>query len=129
MEREIPTKQELCAREIVDAAFQVHQQLGPGLLERIYETCIAYELEQRGLKIQRQLSIPIIYKHIKFEEGFRIDLLVEDQIIVELKASEQDNLIWQAQLLSYMKLTNKKLGFLINFNKPLIKHGIQRFKL
>lgn len=114
---------------IVDAAFQVHKRLGPGLLESIYETCLAYELTRRGFKVERQLSVPIVYDNLTFNEGFRLDLLVEDCIICELKAVEKENPLWQAQLLSYMRLTGKRLGLLINFNVPLIKNGIRRFAL
>jgi len=114
---------------IVDSAFRVHQKLGPGLLEKVYETCLAYELEKKGLKVERQKAIPIVYDSISFEEGFRLDLLVEDSVIVEMKATEKDNPLWQAQLLSYMKMTKIKLGFLINFNTPLFKQGIKRFVL
>lgn len=114
---------------IVDAAFQVHKRLGPGLLESIYEACLAYELTRRGFKVERQLSVPIVYDRLTFDEGFRLDLLVEDCIICELKAVEKENPLWQAQLLSYMKLTGKRLGLLINFNVPLIKDGIRRFAL
>ncbi len=129
LEKTGEVEQELWAKNIVDAAYQVHRQLGPGLLEKIYESCLAYELSERGLDVQRQVSVPVIYKDIEFNEGFRIDLLVENQIIIELKASEQATPLWQAQLLSYMKLTNRKRGFLINFNTPLIKNGIQRYRL
>jgi GxxExxY protein len=114
---------------MVDAAFQVHKKLGPGLLESIYETCLAYELTRRGFKVERQLSVPIVYDNLTFDEGFRLDLLVEDCIICELKAVEKENPLWQAQLLSYMRLTGKRLGLLINFNVPLIKNGIRRFSL
>ena len=114
---------------VIDAAFQVHKRLGPGLLESIYETCLAYELTRRGFKVERQLSVPIVYDNLTFDEGFRLDLLVEDCIICELKAVEKENPLWQAQLLSYMKLTDKRLGLLINFNVPLIKNGIRRFVL
>ena len=114
---------------VIDAAFQVHKRLGPGLLESIYETCLAYELTRRGFKVERQLSVPIVYDNLTFDEGFRLDLLVEDCIICELKAVEKENPLWQAQLLSYMKLTDKRLGLLINFNVPLIKNGIRRFAL
>jgi len=117
------------AKSIVDSAFRVHQKLGPGLLEKVYETCLAYELEKNGLKVERQKAIPIVYDSISFEEGFRLDLLVEDSVIVEMKATEKDNPLWQAQLLSYMKMTRIKLGFLINFNTPLFKQGIKRFVL
>jgi len=114
---------------IVDAAFQVHKALGPGLLESVYETCLVYELEQKGCRVQRQLVVPITYKHLVFDEGLRLDLLVDDSIICELKAVDKENPIWQAQLLSYMKMTGMSLGFLINFNVPVIKSGIRRFVL
>lgn len=114
------------ARQIVDAAMKVHRTLGPGLLESVYEQCLAYELEQRGLKVTRQLPIPITYGPLRFDTGFRLDLLVEDLVIVELKAVEQMIPLYEAQLLTHLKLTNKRLGLLINFNVPLLKHGIKR---
>lgn len=117
------------AREIVDSAFKVHQGLGPGLLEKVYERCLTYELEQRGLSVERQKVIPIVYKAIEFDEGFRLDLLVENRVLVEVKAVEKENSLWQAQVLSYMKLAQIKLGFLINFNRPLFKQSIKRFAL
>jgi GxxExxY protein len=117
------------AAVIVDAAFQVHRRLGPGLLESVYETCLSYEISRRGYRVERQVPVPIVYDNLTFDEGFRLDLLVENCIICELKAVEKENPVWQAQLLSYMKLTGKPLGFLINFNVPLIKNGIRRFAL
>jgi GxxExxY protein len=122
-------KQEIIASKIVDSAFAVHSALGPGLLEKIYEVCFCHELNKRGLSFQRQVSIPIEYDEIKFDEGLRIDVLVEDLIICEVKAVEQTNSVWEAQLLSYLKLTGKHLGFLINFNVPVIKNGIKRMVL
>jgi len=116
-------------KEIVDSAFKVHQKLGPGLLEKAYEACLTYELTNRGLKVERQKKIPITYDKVTLDEGFRLDLLVEHSVIVELKAAEKDNPLWQAQILSYMRLSNKNLGFLINFNTPLFKQGIKRFVL
>jgi len=127
MDREC--KEDVVAKAIVDAALQVHRNLGPGLLERIYETCLCFEIEKRGFSVKRQVTVPIIYGSHTFDEGFRLDLLVEDCVICELKANEKPNPVWQAQLLSYMRLTNKKLGLLINFNVPLIKNGIQRLIL
>ncbi len=112
---------------IVDAAFKVHKQLGPGLLERVYEVCLAYEIESKGLNVKRQVPVPINYGTINFDEGFRLDLLVENSVIIELKATEKMNPLWQAQILSYLRLTDKHLGYLINFNTPLFKQGIQRF--
>lgn len=114
-------------RIIVNAAFKVHKQLGPGLLERVYEVCLAHEIGKTGLTVKRQIHIPIIYDGIVFDEGLRLDLLIEDCIIIEIKAVEQVNPVWEAQIISHLKLLDKDLGFLINFNVPLIKSGIRRF--
>jgi GxxExxY protein len=119
--------EESIAHNIVDAAYAVHKALGPGLLERIYEVCFCHELEKRGLRFLRQVDIPIVYDGMTFNEGLRLDVLVEDLVICELKAVDEMNLVWEAQLLSHLKLANKRLGFLINFNVPLIKNGIKRF--
>ena len=118
---------EQIARIIVNSAFKVHRELGPGLLERVYEVCLAHEIQKIGLQVQRQIKIPIVYDGIIFEESLRLDLLVENSIIVEVKAIEQINPVWDAQIISHLKLTGKDLGFLINFNVPLIKNGIKRF--
>jgi len=112
---------------IVNAAYKVHKEIGPGLLERVYEVCLAHEIKKAGLDVKRQVEIPIVYDGIEFDEGFRLDLLVEDYVIIEIKAVEQSNPVWQAQIISHLKLTNGSLGFLINFNVPLIKDGIKRF--
>lgn len=112
---------------IVNSAFKVHKQLGPGLLERVYEVCLAHEISKTGLDVKRQVEIPIVYDGIEFSEGLRLDLLIEDSIIIEIKAVEQVNPVWHAQIISHLKLSNKDLGFLINFNVPLIKSGIKRF--
>ncbi len=122
-------REELIAKKIVDAAYTVHKILGPGLLEKVYEVCFCHEIFKRELKYRRQVSIPIIYDEIKFDEGLRLDVLVEELIICELKAVDEMNPIWEAQLLSYLKLTGKRLGFIINFNVPLIKDGIKRIIL
>jgi GxxExxY protein len=122
-------KEELIASQITDAAYSVHKNLGPGLLEKIYETCFCHELSKRNLLYQRQINIPIKYDGIVFDEGLRLDILVENSVICELKATEQHNPLWEAQLLSYLRLTGKRLGFLINFNIPLIKQGIKRIIL
>ncbi len=114
------------SQNIVDAAFQIHITLGPGLLESVYEEVMFYELTKRDLKVQRQKGIPVIYKDIKMELGFRADLIVEDKVIIELKSVETIAPVHQKQLLTYLKLTNLKLGLLINFNENLIKDGIQR---
>ena len=123
MEEEI----EYIGTMIVDSAFKVHKALGPGLLERVYETCLAHEIQKAGLKVTRQLDIPIVYDGLVFEEGFRLDLLVADKVIVEIKAVAALNPLWEAQIISHLKLMDKRLGFLINFNVPLIKKGIKRY--
>jgi GxxExxY protein len=120
-------KEEFLAVQIVDAAFNVHKNLGPGLLEKVYEICFCHELQKKGIRYKRQVDIPIVYDDVVFDEGLRLDVLVEDLIICELKAVEQVNPVWQAQVISHLKLTGKQLGFLINFNVPLIKDGIKRF--
>jgi len=125
----LSAKEEHIAQQIVDAAFTVHNELGPGLLERIYETCLCHELSKRRLRFQRQVEVPIVYDNIVFKEGLRLDILVEDLVICELKAVDKMNHVWEAQLLSYLKLSKKRLGFLINFNVPLIKDGIKRIIL
>ena len=122
----LPKETEDIASKIIDAAITVHRILGPGLLERVYEVCLCHELEKRNLKFERQVNIPIVYDGLSFEEGYRIDILVENQIIVELKAAENYNPVWKAQVLSYLKVTGKRLGLLINFNVPLLKDGVQR---
>lgn len=122
-------EEERVARAIVDAAYTVHKTLGPGLLEQVYEVCFCHELGKRGLSYCRQVVVPIVYDGITFDEGLRLDVLVEDSIICELKAVETMHPVFTAQILTYLKLTGKRLGFLINFNVPLIKHGIQRLIL
>jgi len=118
--------EEEIAKLIVDSAYTVHKNLGPGLLEKVYEVCFCHELSKRGLKCERQIDVPIVYDGLKFDEGFRLDVLVEDSIICELKAIEIINPVWISQLLSHLKLTKNRLGFVINFNVPLIKDGIKR---
>lgn len=121
-------RMEYVASQIVDATIKIHRYLGPGLLEKVYEACLEHELTKRGLNVKRQLIIPIEYDSLRLEEGFRLDLLVDNMVIVELKAVENHNKLWEAQLISYMKLLQMPLGFLINFNTPLVKNGIKRFK-
>ncbi len=125
----LPPGTENIATQIVDAAFTVHKTLGPGLLESVYEVCFCHELKKHGLSVQRQVSVPIIYDGITFNEGFRLDVLVEDKVICEIKTVENLNDTHKAQLLSQMKLTGKRLGFLINFNVAVIKYGIKRIIL
>ena len=113
---------------IVDAAIAVHTALGPGLLERAYEACLLYELRKRGLTVEAQVPLPIVYDSVHLEIGYRIDLLVEDAIIVELKACESIAPVHRVQLLSYLKLSKKPLGLLLNFHAPLMRDGIVRMK-
>jgi len=122
-------REEQIATGIVESAYAVHRELGPGLLENIYEICFCHELAKRGLPFQRQVDLPIVYDGITFDEGLRLDVLVDGLVICELKSVESLHPVFQAQLLSHMKLTKKRLGFLINFNVPLIKNGIKRFVL
>jgi GxxExxY protein len=114
------------AKQIVDAAFRVHTSLGPGLLESVYETILAYELEKRGLRVVRQQPVPIVYQGTRFEMGFRADLIVEDLVIVEIKSVEAIAPVHKKQLLTHLRLADKRLGLLINFNVALIKDGITR---
>lgn len=125
----VTEKEEHIAELIVNAAYTVHKSLGPGLLEKVYETCFCHELSKRKLSFERQKTIPVVYDGITFDEGLRIDVLIENLIICELKAIDEMNPLWQAQILSYLRLTEKRLGFLINFNVPMIKKGIQRIIL
>jgi len=111
---------------IIGAAMDVHRELGPGLLESAYEACLLYELTRHGLTVERQKELPVIYKSVKVDCGYRIDLLVEKKVIVELKAVEKLMPIHEAQLLSYLKLSGCKVGLLINFNTKLLKDGIRR---
>lgn len=127
--RNLSEAHETVGSVIVQSSFKVHQELGPGLLEKIYETCLAYELRKAGLAVARQIDVPIQYDGIVFTEGLRLDLLVENKVIIEVKAVDQVHPVWQAQVLSHLKLTGLRLGYLINFNVPLIKHGIKRIIL
>ena len=120
---------EAIGKDIVDAAYQIHKQFGPGLLESAYQECHVYELRKRGRIVQTELVLPIEYDGQKFDKGYRIDELIDDQVIVENKAVDEVHPIYMAQLLTYMKLKNIKLGFLINWNVKLIKNGIQRVVL
>jgi GxxExxY protein len=117
---------ERIGREIVDAAFKVHVALGPGLLESVYETCLEHELKKRGLRVERQIKVTICYDGIQLDDAMRLDLLVESLVIVECKAVETMNPIFTAQTLTYLKLTEQSLAFLINFNVALNKDGIKR---
>ena len=114
------------AKIIVDTAFQIHKRLGPGLLESVYETVLAHELKRRGLKVDRQVPVAIVFDEIRFNEGFRADLIVENKVIVELKSVENVSSVHKKQLLTYLRLADKKLGLLINFGTELIRDGISR---
>lgn len=111
---------------IIKAAIDVHRELGPGLLESAYEACLAFALAERGLRIEAQKPMPVVYKDVKLECGYRLDLLVEDSVVVEIKAVERLAAIHEAQLLSYLKLSGCKVGLLINFNVRVLKDGIRR---
>lgn len=114
------------SRQIVDAAFQLHTRLGPGLLESVYKVLMAHELRKRGLMVERQVRVRIAYDGIVFDEGFRADLIVEDLVLVELKSVEKTAPVHGKQVLTYLRLTGKRLGLLVNFGEALIKHGIER---
>ncbi|MDT8324734.1 MAG: GxxExxY protein [Bacteroidota bacterium] len=120
---------ERIAKEIVDAGVEVHRTLGPGLLESVYERSLAFELEVRGLHVDQQLIVPAHYKGLDFSYGFRLDLLVDRQVIVEIKAVSALLTAHRAQLLTYLKLMNLRLGFLMNFHAPILKNGIKRIIL
>lgn len=121
--------EEQIGRDVVDSTVAVHKVLGPGLLESVYEPCFCHELTKRKWNVQRQVIVPVVYDGLQFEEGFRIDVLVENLVICELKAVTEMHPVFKAQLLSYMKLTNKRLGYLLNFHVPVMKQGISRFVL
>lgn len=112
--------------EIVDAAIKVHTNLGPGLLESTYEACLVYELQKRGLGVRSQVELPVVYEEVKLDVGYRIDVLVEDAVIIELKSVESITSVHKAQLISYLKLSNRSVGLLINFNVSRLKDGITR---
>ena len=120
---------EWLGKEIVDIAYQIHSTLGPGLLEKVYEACFCYELKKRDIPYAAQQKVPVIYDGVEFEEALKLDILIDNRIIVELKAQENYNPVWEAQLLSYLRLTDKHLGYIINFTVPLIKNGIKRMVL
>jgi len=114
------------AKIVVDAAYHIHVSLGPGLLESVYETVLAYELKKRGLTVVRQQPIPVVYENLRFDEGFRADLIVNDLVIIELKSVEKIHPVLNKKLLTYLRLADRGLGLLINFGEALIKNGISR---
>jgi GxxExxY protein len=125
----LPPATERLASQVVDSAFKVHSALGPGLLESVYETCLLHELKNRDVKVQRQVALPVIYEGLRINSGLRLDLLIGDHVVVELKAVEKIIPVFDAQLLTYLKLSGHRLGLLINFNLPRIKDGIRRIIL
>ncbi len=125
----IPDETERIASEVIEAAFRVHRALGPGLLESVYEICLCHELTMMGVATKKQLELPIRYNDIQVESGLRIDILASDCVIIELKAVEKLLPLFEAQLLTYLKLSNQRLGLLINFNVKLLKDGIKRMVL
>lgn len=127
--RELSPHEEETGKAIVNAAFNLHKTLGPGLLEKIHEVCMAYEFRKTGLNVKRQVYIPIVYDGIEFDEELKLDLLVDDLVVIELKAVDIANPVWQAQIISHLKLTHLiQFRLPINFNVPLIKDGIRRFR-
>lgn len=117
------------ATEIFDISMQIHKTLGPGLLESVYEKCFCYELAKRNIRFVSQKEVPVHYQNLRVDSGLRIDLMVEDSVIVELKAQENYHKLWEAQLLSYLRLSGKRLGLIVNFNVLLIKNGVKRIVL
>lgn len=120
---------EVITREIIGSAIEVHRKLGPGLLESAYEECLSYELLSKGFKIERQKPVPIIYKEVRLDCGYRLDLLVEKTVIVELKSIESINPVHEAQILTYMRFSNIRIGLLINFNVTVLRNGLKRYVL
>jgi GxxExxY protein len=114
------------SQKIIGAAINVHKELGPGLLESAYESCLAFELLESGLAVERQKPLPVVYREVKLDCGYRIDLLVEDEVVVEVKAVDRLEAIHEAQLITYLKLSGRKLGLLINFNVKILRSGIRR---
>jgi GxxExxY protein len=122
----IPPEIELVGEKILDAAFKVHTSLGPGLLESVYEACLAYEICNSGLIVETQVTLPVIYDNVRLEAGLRLDMVVEKCVIVELKSVDTMIPVYEAQLLTYLKLANYRLGYLINFNVPHLRNGFKR---
>jgi GxxExxY protein len=126
MFQKLTDKEEWIAKQLVDIAIKIHKQLGPGLLESVYAKCFYFELTKREIRFEREKQVPIIFDELIIDDGLRLDCLVENLIIIEFKAQENYHPVWEAQLMSYLKLTKRRLGFLINFHVPLMKDGIKR---
>lgn len=125
----LPEETEQVVSSVMDVAFKVHRTLGPGLLESVYEVCLCHELAKQIISFQRQLSLPVVYEGVRLDAGLRLDLLVEDSVIVELKAVETLKPLFDAQLLTYFKLTGKRIGLPINFNPPALSHCFKKLFL
>ena len=125
----VPRRTEEIASVLIDSAYVVHKTLGPGLLESTYEVCLAHELTRRGHSVVKQMALPVVYDNVKLEAGYRIDLMVDGLVVVEVKAVEALAPVHEAQLLTYLRLSHRRLGFLINFNVALLKQGIKRMVL
>ena len=125
----IPERAESAAKAVVNAAYAVHAALGPGLLESVYEACLCYELDKRGVPFKRQAALPVVYDGVRIDAGLRLDVLVDESVVAELKAVEKMLPLYEAQLLTYLKLTGSRVGLLINFNVPVIRDGIKRMVL
>lgn len=124
---ELSTELNALSYKIIGLAIEVHRHLGPGLLESTYQACLFYEIKKEGLKVEKEVSLPITYKEIKLEQGYRIDLLIENKLVVELKTVEIFTAVHSAQILTYLKLGNYPLGLLINYNSSILKNNIKRF--
>jgi GxxExxY protein len=122
-------RENILSKEIIGAAIEVHRHLGPGLLESAYEACLAHELAQRSISFERQKSLPVVYKDVRLDAGFRVDFVIDDLVVVELKAVDALAAVHEAQVLTYLRLTGCKLGLLLNFNVPRLKDGIKRLVL
>ena len=125
----MPEREKWLAEQIINIAITVHQALGPGLLESVYEKVFCFELSKRNISYNRQKAVDIIYDELIVHDALKIDILVDDLVIIELKAQENAHPVWEAQLLSYLKLTGKRLGYILNFHTPLMKNGIKRMIL
>jgi GxxExxY protein len=119
-------EEDVLTERIIGAAIEVHRHLGPGLLESAYEMCLCYELSQLGVKFERQVPLPVAYKGVKLDCGYRLDLVIDNQVVVEIKTVETLLPVHQAQLLTYLKLSRKRIGLLLNFNEPVLKRGLKR---
>lgn len=126
MFKTLTEREEWLAKQIVDIAISIHKAMGPGLLESVYEKCFCYELTKRKIYFERQKTVRLKYDELIIDEGLRIDILIDDLVVVELKAQEYYHPVWEAQVLSYLKLSGKRLGIVLNFNVPLMKEGIKR---